>query len=58
MSIKTNPFEYKCEREQQGDTHGEGAALLFVIRAVFGFAGFSSHSVLVPPAGDVLQQQQ
>lgn len=39
-------------------TYSEGAALLFVIRAVLGFAGFSCHSVFVPPAGDVLQQQQ
>lgn len=32
----------------------DGATLLFVVWAVFGFTGFSCHSVLVPPAGDVL----
>lgn len=38
--------------------YSERAALLLVIRTVFGFAGFSCHSVFVPPAGDVLKQQQ
>lgn len=27
---------------------------MFVVWAVFGFGGFACHSVLVPPAGDVL----
>lgn len=47
------------EGRREGGLHqllSESAALLFIVGTVFRLAGFSSHSVLVPPAGNVLFQ--
>lgn len=37
---------------------GAGAALLLVVRTVFGLQRFACHSVFVPSAGDVLQNSE
>lgn len=72
MIQKLNPQDFKDQdvdqvkvsavraepKEAGGAVYRGGAALLLVVGAVFGFAGFPCHPVLVPPAGDVLQRQR